>query len=871
MNPQGADIKYHFEYGTSTSYGTTVPVPDGDLGAGEPPSTVSANLTGLIASTAYHYRVVAKVGGETALGPDRKFTTNATEAGPPLPDGRAYEMVSPPEKHGALLDAVPSTWGFIQASVDGNAITFPSDGAITGAAEGNREPEPSQNLATRSTDWSTEDLATPHERAVGLFQSFAEYRQFSPDLALSIVEPNPYGKTALSEPPLSPPAQTGEVQEKTIYARADAPLAPAAGEESIYKQAQENGEQLSSERGESLPGYLALLTAANTKAGTKIGGVLPPQTENEKPAFNAGHVFVTATPDLSHVVLRSRLEPFIAESTEPGLYEWSAGQLKLISVLPNGTPAPDPGLESTLGPRLGQGNEKLGENFRHALSDDGSRAVWTSREQQAELFLRDMVKGKTVRLDALQGGAPLKEGTPGEARFQIANAKDTRVFFTDPQRLTADSKAVAGQPDLYECEIGEAAGAPTCELSDLTVDHNPGESAGVRGEILGASEEGDYIYFVAGGVLSTTPNGSGDKATPFANNLYVLHESGGTWTTTFIAKLGTSDRNDFVNRSVNKPNAINELTSRVSPNGQYLAFMSAERLTGYDNTDAEAGTPDQEVYRYKATDASLLCASCNPNGGRPRGVLDQKETGEGNGLLVDRALAWEGQHLAGNIPTSNPDDEFVTQHQPRYLLDSGRLFFNSPSDLVPGAKSGKESVYEYEANGEGTCTSTNGCVALLSSGNSSHESAFVDASVNGDNAFIVTAAPLASRDFDESYDIYDARVCTTESPCLDQSVAPPPVPCATLEACRPVPSGSVSFGTPPSTNTGPSGNLVPSKTAPPPTTTLPASKPKALTRAQKLAKALKACRKGPKKKRAKCEKQAHKKYGKSARKAGQHR
>ena len=872
LNPQGADVKYHFEYGTSASYGTTVPVPDADLGASEPATTVSRNLVGLAASTVYHYRVVAKVGGETALGRDRTFTTNATEVGPPLPDSRAYEMVTPPNKHGALLDAVPSTWGFIQASVDGSAITFPSDGAITEQAEGNREPEPSQNLATRGTDWTTQDLATPHERAVGLFQSFAEYRQFSPDLALSIVEPNPYGKTALSEPPLSPPAQVGEVQEKTIYARADTPLTPSAGEEAVYKQAQENGEQLSSERGETLPGYLALLTAANTAPGTKIGGVLPPQSENEKPPFIAGHEFITATPDLSHSILRSTLGPFTAESTGAGLYEWAGGQLKLVSVLPNGTPAPEQGFP---GPRLGQGSEKLGENFRHALSENGSRVVWTleptHNEKTTELFLRDMVKGKTVRLDAVQGGPPLKEGTPGEAQFQIANADDSRVFFTDPQRLTADSKAVAGQPDLYECEIGEAAGAPTCKLTDLTVDHNPGESAGVRGEIIGASETGDYIYFVAGGVLSSTPNGNGDTATPFANNLYVLHESGGTWTTTFIAKLGTNDRNDFVNRSVNKPNAINELTSRVSPNGLYLAFMSAERLTGYDNTDAEAGTPDQEVFRYKAPDASLLCVSCNPNGARPRGVLDQKETSEGSGLLVDRAEAWVGQHLAGNIPTSNPDDEFVTQHQPRYLLDSGRLFFNSPSDLVPGAKSAKESVYEYEANGEGTCTSVNGCVALISSGSSSHEAAFIDASVSGDSAFIITASPLVSRDYDESYDIYDARVCTHESPCLDQSVVSPPVPCTTLETCRPVPSGSVTFGTPPSTNTGPSGNLTPSKTVPPPTTTPPPSKPKALTRAQKLAKALKACRKGPKKKRAKCEKQAHKKYGKSAKKAGHHR
>jgi len=872
LNPQGTDLKYHFEYGTTASYGTSVPVPDGDLGAAEPASTVSGHVLGLTADTLYHYRIRVTVGGETALGPDRTFRTNPAEGGPPLPDLRAYELVSPPNKHGALLDAVPRTWGLIQASVDGNAITYSSDGAITEAAEGNREPEPSQNLSIRTTsEWSTQDLATPHERAVGLFQSFAEYRQFSPDLALSVVEPNPYGKTALAEPALTPPVQPGEAQEKTIYERANQPLAPAPSEEAVYKQAQANGVQLSAERHETLPGYLALLTAANTAAGAKIGGILPPQSENEKPAFSQGHVFVTATSDLSHVVLRSRLEPFTAESTAPGLYEWSGGQLKLISILPDGTPAADPGEENP-GPRLGQGREKLGENFRHALSSDGSRAVWSTppeeRETATELFLRDMNKGQTVRLDALQGGPPLGKETRGEAQFQIANANDTRVFFTDPQRLTADSKALAGQPDLYVCDIVEAAGKLSCSLTDLTVDHHAGENAGVRGEVLGASEDGSTVYFVAGGVLSSGANGRGETAVALANNLYVLHNSGGTWSTTFIAVLGSEDRNDFVNRSVNKPNAINELTSRVSSNGNYLAFMSARRLTGYDNTDAVSGGADQEVFLYGA--GNILCASCNTNGARPRGVLDQEITSEGTGLLVDRAGAWFGQRLAVNIPTSNPDDEFVTQHQPRYLSDTGRLFFNSPSDLVPAAKNGKENVYEYEPNGEGTCTSANGCIALISSGSSPHESAFLDAGESGDSAFFLTAAPLTPRDTDESFDIYDARVCSGGSPCLDQSVTPPPVPCESLESCRPVSPVSVTASAPATTSIGASGNISPGSAVLPAKETS-APKPVALTRAQKLSKALKACRKGAKKKRKKCEAQARKKYGvKKTAKKGKH-
>ena len=858
LNPNGADVKYHFEYGATASYGTTVPIPDGDLGAGEPEKTVSEVLTGLTPSTTYHFRIVAKVGAETATGGDRTFTTNSAEPPPPLADARAYELVSPPEKHGALLDGIARTWGLTQSAVDGSALTYPSDGAITESAEGNREPEPSQNLATRgSGGWATQDLATPHERAAGLFQSFAEYREFSPNLSLSVVEPNPFGKTALAEPPLSPPAQPGEVQEKTIYERANTPLAPGSGEAAVYKQAQESGEKLSQERHSTLPGYLALLTAANTAPGTKIGGHLPPQGEFEKPPFNNGHEFVTATPDLSHAILRSLIVPFTTESTEPGLYEWANGQIKLVNILPDGKPAPE-----IVSPRIGQGSANVGENLRHALSEDGNRVVWSTspehNEKADELFLRDMGKGKTVRLDEVQGGPPLPEGATGEAQFQVASKNDSRVFFTDSQRLTSDSKALTNQPDLYMCEIGESAGAPTCKLKDLTP-AGAGEAAQVRGLVLGASEEGTVVYLVAGGVLSTGANGHGEKAQPLANNLYMLRESAGTWSTTFIAQLGGEDRNDFTNRSVNKPNAVSELTARVSPNGEWLAFMSNRQLTGQDNTDATSGAADQEVFLFGG--GNLVCASCNPNGSRPHGVLDKELTSEGSGLLVDRALTWAGQTLAGNIPTSNPDNEFVTQHQPRYLSDKGRLFFNSPSDLVPAAKNGKENVYELEQKGEGSCASASGCIAMLSSGTSTHESAFLDASETGDSAFLITASPLTPRDTDESFDIYDARVCTTESPCLDQSVPPPPVRCESLESCRPISPEGVTVAAPATTTTGASGNLNPGASVIGPKPPAPPAKPKALTNKQKLAKALTVCRKKHNKhKRQACEKQARKKY-----------
>ena len=63
------------------------------------------------------------------------------------------------------------------------------------------------------------------------------------------------------------------------------------------------------------------------------------------------------------------------------------------------------------------------------------------------------------------------------------------------------------------------------------------------------------------------------------------------------------------------------VSSRVSPDGRYLAFMSERSLTGYDNRDAVSGQPDEEeVYLYDASTGHLACASCNPTGARPVGI-----------------------------------------------------------------------------------------------------------------------------------------------------------------------------------------------------------------------------------------------------------
>jgi hypothetical protein len=74
VNPNGLSTSFYFELGETANYGQQTP-PQG-AGSGSAAVSVSATLSGLRASTTYHYRLVA-VGpnGAFAIGADRTFAT----------------------------------------------------------------------------------------------------------------------------------------------------------------------------------------------------------------------------------------------------------------------------------------------------------------------------------------------------------------------------------------------------------------------------------------------------------------------------------------------------------------------------------------------------------------------------------------------------------------------------------------------------------------------------------------------------------------------------------------------------------------------------------------------------------------------------
>jgi hypothetical protein len=738
LNPHGLASEYHFEYGTTTAYGTSTPT--SSAGAGTTDFPASAQIQGLAPLTTYHYRVVARNALGTSIGPDRSFTTQ----GPPssvLPDGRAWEMVTPPDKFGSPLEPITFEGGLIQAAADGSAFAEVTLGPLGPHAQGVRSPEVSQWLSVRGPGgWSTRDISTPNEEITTLVSGDpSPYKFFSEDLGSSVVEPATATRLAPTDP---------RNTERTPYLR------------------------------EADGSFVPLVNAGNVPPGTHFGG------KREEGTWFDGVEFQTATPDGRHLLLGSP-EP-LSSGTIGSLYEWSSGTLTLVSALPDGE-----------GTAAGAGAGF--ENRRGAISADGSRVFFSAGEHH--LYLRENAlqppspilgaatdgsqcteagKACTILLDEARPGAT---GGTGGATFQAASADGRRVFFTDASRLTHDSTATPGfselgKPDLYMCEIVTRSGHPACELTDLSVDPNPGESAAVAAKVSAIDASGTHVYFAGDGVLTNTPSAAGETAVPgdckttsteqverseesAPCNLYVYDVD--THRIGLVAVLSSLDGPDWVDPA--RTRALSGLTARSSPDGHWFAFMSQRSLTGYDNRDAVSDRPDEEVYLFDALTGTLRCVSCDRTGARPRGVFDKPQF---PGLLVDHPRTWGRQWLGGSIPgwTSIGQAGGKALYQSRYLSNSGRLFFNSADGLVPSDTNGVMDVYQYEPPGGGSCTTaastfsavSGGCVGLISSGTSPEESAFLDASESGDDVFFLTASQLVRKDTDSAYDVYDASV-----------------------------------------------------------------------------------------------------------------
>lgn len=440
--------------------------------------------------------------------------------------------------------------------------------------------------------------------------------------------------------------------------------------------------------------------------------------------------------------------------------------------------------------------------------------------------------------------------TPAPARFVGASADGSKAFFLTSQQLVdGDTDHTA---DLYEYDFDNPPGKNLVQLSaggagDLT----PGSGAEVQG-VVGTSSDGSHVYFVAKGVLTTVPDlslPSGHQvAEAGADNLYAVETSSGQ--TSFVAELcsGASESGSVSDPQC--PSALNSETfegtndtalwdeenqerrAQTTPGGRYLVFTTYAKLTPGDEGTA------QDVYRYDFQTGELTWVShCAPDdSGCPAGT-----TNDTNATIPPSADEVRNFGASADI---NDRGRAISE-------DGSTIVFSTGERLQANVADAGSNVYEWHE----------GVVSMISdgqtaAGESEKPGAVVGMSASGSDIFFLTRTPLVGQDTDQLVDVYDARI--------DGGFpAPTPESSCSGEACQGAPSPpSVLGGTGTSSFTA-GGNLTPGSTSSP--SPVEESKPKPLTRAQKLAKALKQCKKDKAKaKRGKCEREARNKYGTKA-------
>jgi DNA-binding beta-propeller fold protein YncE len=789
VNPYLLSTTYHFEYGTTTGYGQSTPEST-SIGADTEAHNASAHIQGLAPNTVYHYRVVASNSAAPGgvAGADRTFTTQPSASGFALPDGRGYEQVTPVEKGDGSLPSFSSgskRYGY------GGAFEASASGdglaySVMTAFPGALAGGAVNYLAARGAGgWSSQSITPPQGTVNETVLSFPEVMAYSADLSQAAFTDGRGGSYD------SPPLVSGEPQNaENLFLRND------------------------------------------TTGTSQLMDVTPP---GEVPAETG---FEGASADFSRVLFGSeaQLTPDAPSTRLESLYEWAGGAVSLAGQIPvapatscgSGGPAC---IAPPQGAMLGAGVETSsgGAGFLNAVSPDGAKVFFrVGKGDPSQLYVRENGT-RTVEFSASQktNGAGPGGTDPAGPRFPQywpASADGSRAFFTSCEQLTNDSTANASQStetcnSTLHSEINSVSGNDLYQydtasgvLSDLTVDHSGDPLGADVQSVFGASVDGSYVYFVANGVLASGASpGDCNAATVGQCNLYVAH--GGS--TVFIARIegrGESGIGGWL---------ADATSARVTPDGAHLAFESTRSLTGYDNVDASTGRPDGEVYLYDAVARELHCASCNPTGARPIGAAHLSP--------VERPIS-----------SSFANDSGSFEYLPRSLsADGARVFFESEDALAPGDINARMDVYEYEA----------GRPYLISSGTSSDDSRFIDASLSGDDVFFLTRSRLAGQDTDQKLDLYDARV-GGGLPLGAPSVAP-----CVGEACKPPPAGvpaGMSLGS--SSASGP-GNLT---SSPGPVV---ATRRRGATRAQKLAAALRACQRRPRARRASCVAHARRAFG----------
>jgi Tol biopolymer transport system component len=416
--------------------------------------------------------------------------------------------------------------------------------------------------------------------------------------------------------------------------------------------------------------------------------LIPTQPQDAEAAYFNPVGTVWANSDLTQVVFSPNDNglAFLPGAPKFAAYLWSDGDLSVASVLPNGAIAADA--------RIGAGDMAQGQGTDRAISEDGSSIVFTAPHQgiEKQLYVRrnhGTPAAETVQVSAPEPGGVDPTGTKA-AEFQFASKDGSKVFFRSAEKLTPESHAGTSQLYLYDFDANAGNG----DLIDLTAaDPSGGQVLG----LIGASDQGNRVYFAARGLL----DGAAVSGEP---NLYLWEAGHGV---TYLATLDPGDNDVWT------PQRFQDSQARVTPDGRHLAFASTAQLTDFDNSG------NRQIYLYDLDQDAIECASCVQGG-------------------TDSTLA-----AASEINGPAFEKRNVT-------IDGDFIFFETSAPLIAKDTNGAVDVYQYY--------SPTAQLSLLSGGQSALPSNFVGADADGNNALFTTRAQLVGWDQDNLVDIYDARV-----------------------------------------------------------------------------------------------------------------
>jgi hypothetical protein len=476
IDPNGAATTYRFEYGPTMSYGASIPSPDGEIGSGE----VSQRLTSLQAGTTYHYRVVATNAEGTTDGPDETFVTfpAASPAGADtcpnaafrvglsalLPDCRAYEMVSPPDKNGGdVLSGEPDLFA---AADSGERATYFS-GTSFGAVQGSGNGGMTQYLGVRGpSGWQTHgvtptpSLNTPTQAFLGKTQLLA----FSDELDRAVVQG------------YSLPGVNGAVPdlqnlylENTLATTLLEPITRFEGPE------------------EPIFGYSVWASFGGYQEG--VGG-------------GSGDLSVTTFVSRANLVAP-------ATGSAPKVYALDHGTAHLVGILPGGAVPAEGSQLARLDNNYAMKYPTI--TYKDTVSRDGSRILFVSPASQSEgqLYMRKN-ESETVNVSESETSTPTEAAN---VRFQAATPDLKEVLFTTTSQLL-DSDPGGSGIALY---LYTDSANPESESNLSLIARFPGaDDGGDEHEyVRGISDDGSRIYFANGdGEMLLWENGQVKKVAP---------------------------------------------------------------------------------------------------------------------------------------------------------------------------------------------------------------------------------------------------------------------------------------------------------------------------------------------------------------------